>query len=587
MALVHVYNEVENRNTGIPVAGIVVEVRYQDTPAIIVPIYADEAGTAFSPPNQTVTDADGMYSFYVEPGRYSLNLYWRGVLIKTIDNFYQFPPLSGSNGAAQVGTVDGATVQVELDAFRPVIDTDGASHVPFADPVAPAYLKYVSDIISGLPVSIMRFVPREKIMGIITRANTDNLQPYFADALASGVRELVCPPGLYNVDSAIAMANANQKLAGAGWNGSEIRIRSTTAAAITLASGVAGYGVEGFKITRTGTPVTNADGVRCLGTTDNSSLADLWIEGHWTNLTIGTCDTGHIKNLRLAKALHSGAFQTSSASYGPSQWDVDDVLVDRNTVDGWRVVANTGPAGLILGQMRNIRSFANSGWGLNILGNATTGIYDLRLSDAFMGSDGLGSINLDSYGGKHRISGFFERNGRDPTGPSVATAASGIGVGINVSAANSDAIIYGSLIDGNAYDGVVHAGAVLIVAASQIFDNGQALAVGRRNGILSYSGKLVVGADVITNMGANTSQEYGVAAGHDNVVIGTNHMDGNTGAATTLGGTANAVLVGNSGTPFHRIPTSLAVGDPTGTTGTKSINVATDIKKNGTVYANP
>lgn len=449
------------------------------------------------------------------------------------------------------------------------------------------YLQLISDIRNGLPASIMRFIPASKISSITDRTNTDDLSAYFAAALASGVRELICPPGLYNIDASIAMNTAFQCLKGSGRQSTEIRIRSTTAPAITLANGKEGYGVSGFKITRSGIPQAGANGIACLGTTDDTDLIDLWLVGHWDNLVLGTCDTGHIRNVRSSRALNDGVTQTNAASYGPSQLNVDDVLLDRNTRDGWRVAVTTGPPGLILGQMRNIRSFANSGWGLNLTGNATTGIYDFRLSDAFMGSDGLGSINLDSYGGKHRMSGFFERNGRDPTGPSVATPASGLGVGINITAANADATIYGAIIDDNARDGIVHAGAVLIVNGTMIYNNGFSLVAGRRNGILSHSGELIVGVDVITNMGGSVSQEYGIAAGHDNVTVGINSMKAHAGAATSLGGTANAVLLGNSGTPVHRIPTSLNVGDATGATGTKSINVATDIKKNGTVYANP
>ncbi|WDA37871.1 hypothetical protein [Sphingobium sp. YC-XJ3] len=567
MALVHQADTILQNSTGRAYPGVRVQAYVGD---VEQQLYSDAGGTPIS---NVETDANGLYSFWIEEGDYTLSF-----------------------------SIDGTAIGSEdYDLFSRVKAVDLASSTPgkgsdlvgVPDPVAPAILKTTSDIINGLPVSIMRFVPAAKILGIIARTNTDDLQPYFAQALAatvSGValRELVCPPGLYNVDSSIAMSTANQCLKGPGKNGAEIRIRSTTASAITLANGVAGYGVSGFKITRTGTPVANADGVRCLGTTDNSTLEDLWIEGHWDGLSIGTCDTGHIRKLRLRANLNHGVIQTNSAAYGPSQWDVDDVLCDRNAVDGWRIAVTTGPAGLITGQMRNLRSFANSGWGLNLLGNSTTGIYDLRLSDAFMGSDGQGSVNLDSHGGKQRLSGFFERNGRDATGPTVSTPASGIGVGINITAANTDVNIYGSMIDDNAYDGIAHSGAILTVTGCHIYNNGFAGVAGRRNGILSYSGRLIASGNAIKNT-AGSSQLYGIAAGHDDVVLTGNDLVGNATGATTLGGTADPVQIGNAGTGIHRLPagTALNVGDATGGNPAGTINVATNITKNGTAYANP
>lgn len=527
--------------------------------------------------------------------------------------FKNFPPvdnellsvaLASEDGASFIGisAPDGSQklvsdIAVNNDAGK------GAALVGFYDSIAPAYLKTISDIANGLPVSFFRFIPKSKISGIRARTNSDDLSANFADALASGCAEINFEPGLYNVSSAIAMSVANQRMKGAGWNRCEIRIVSTTASAITLASGVGGYGLSGFKISRTGTPGANALGVEFLGTTDDSLLEDLWIEGHYTNLKIGTCDTGKIRHLRLNKALAYGVYQTNSASYGPSQWDVDDVLMDRNTVDGWRVQSTDGPAGLILGPMRNVKSFANGGRGIHLIGSSTTPIYDVRINDAFLGSDGLGSIRLDTYGGKHRISGFFERNGRDATGPTLATAATNTAPGIEMSANNVDLVVYGSTIDDNAYDGIQHDGGILTVVASHIYNNGAASTAGRRNGILSNGGRLVVGSDVICNAasvsggGVGSSQLYGVATAHDNVTIAGNDISSNATGPVTLGATTNASVVGNTpSTLVSRTPSTIDVVKfnsaytPTATGGDKgagTVNVAAGLFKNNTAYTNP
>ncbi len=247
--------------------------------------------------------------------------------------YAQDTELAAADGASRIGfTSPDATSKVVSDLAIQNSSTKGAALVGFYDNIAPAYLKTVSDIANGLPINFFRFIPQNKILDIRLRTNTDDLSVYFADALSSGCLEINYEPGLYNVSSSIAMSTANQQIKGAGWNRCELRITSTTASAITLANGVSGYGISGFKISRVGTPGANALGVEFLGTTDDSLLEDLWIEGHYTNLKISTCDTGKIRRLRINKALAYGVYQTNAASYGPSQWDVDDVLVDRNTV---------------------------------------------------------------------------------------------------------------------------------------------------------------------------------------------------------------------------------------------------------------
>lgn len=521
-----------------------------------------------------------------------------------VDNSLLSAALGSATGASYVGITspDGSAklvsdLAVKNDAAK------GAAMVGFYDGIAPAYLKTISDIASGMPVGFFRFVPQSKISGIRARSNTDALDAYFADALASGCVEINFEPGLYNITGSVAMASSNQGLKGSGWGRSEIRIASTTVSAITLANGIAGYALSGFKISRVGIPGPNALGVEFLGTTDDSLLEDLWIEGHYTNLKIGTCDTGKIRRLRLNKALAYGCYQTNAVSYGPSQWDVDDVLFDRNKVDGWRVQSTAGPAGLILGPMRNVKSFANGGRGIHLVGNSTTPIYDARINDAFLGSDALGSIRLDTYGGKHRISGFFERNGRDATGPTLGDAATNTAPGIEMSANNVDLVVYGSTIDDNAYDGIQHDGGILTVVGSHIYNNGAASTAGRRNGILSNGGRLVVGSDVICNAasvsggGVGSSQLYGVATAHDNVTIAGNDISSNATGPVSLGATTNASVVGNTpSTLVSRTPSTIDVVKfnsaytPTatgGNLGAGTVNVAAGLFKNNTAYTNP
>lgn len=97
MALYHVFDQVDNRRTGVPMEGVQVRVKYDDTDSI-APIYADQSGSDFSPVNYCATDADGMYSFYINPGEYTLEFIVGSVVIKTISDFR--PAEVGPSGPA-------------------------------------------------------------------------------------------------------------------------------------------------------------------------------------------------------------------------------------------------------------------------------------------------------------------------------------------------------------------------------------------------------------------------------------------------------------------------------------------------------
>jgi len=471
----------------------------------------------------------------------------------------------------------------------------GVTHVDALG--SPAYLKTVSDIINGLPVNMFRFVSQAKIAGIRARTDTSDLTADFATAMAAGAAEIILDPGLYNTTGAIAMSAIGKSLRGAGSNRSEIKIASTTASAITLANGVAGYNVSGLKVTRTGVPGVNAHGVQCLGTTDKSSVEGLVLEDHYTNLVLGTCDTGSVRNIESRRAYQYGVFQTCAPIYGASQWDVDSVLVEKNAVDGWRAESTAGTPGMIFGSMNNFRSFANGGRGLHVIGTVGTPVFDLRLSNAFCGDDALGSVRLHTFGGKHRLQGFFERSSRGLTGRTYSTAATNTANNIEITANNTDAMIYGSTIDEAGYNGILHQGGILMVTGNMIYNNGQGLVLAQRNGILSEGGRLIASGNEITNIGG-AAQAYAIASNHGNVRITGNGLDGNTIQPMTIAAiTTQTVVFGNTpdtqlsympGTidklKFNSMWSATATG---GDQGAGTINVAGGLIKNGVAYTHP
>ncbi|MCB4862402.1 hypothetical protein K7W03_22690, partial [Sphingobium sp. PNB] len=119
MPLFHVFDLVDNRRTGVPMAGVQVRAKFDDTDTI-APIYADQSGTAFSPPNYCVTDADGMYSFYIDSGEYTLEFLVGDVVEKTIPDFRPAevgpsgPANSTYNTTAEIESADVSNVSAIL-----------------------------------------------------------------------------------------------------------------------------------------------------------------------------------------------------------------------------------------------------------------------------------------------------------------------------------------------------------------------------------------------------------------------------------------------------------------------------------------
>jgi len=90
----------------------------------------------------------------------------------------------------------------------------------YTDPVAPAYLKTVSDIINGIEVSLFRFIDPAKHEAIFAKTNTDDLTVNIQDALTAigeaGRGSILAPAGLYHHTLVIAPTAPGIQLRGTG-----------------------------------------------------------------------------------------------------------------------------------------------------------------------------------------------------------------------------------------------------------------------------------------------------------------------------------------------------------------------------------
>lgn len=155
MPLFHVFDLVDNRRTGVPMAGVQVRAKFDDTDTI-APIYADQSGTAFDPANYCVTDADGMFSFYIDSGEYTLEFLVGDVVLKTIPDFRPAeigpsgPANSTYNTTAEIESADVSNVSAILAEVGKAGTFTTRDYVDFtaqvaADPGKINYIRSVSD----------------------------------------------------------------------------------------------------------------------------------------------------------------------------------------------------------------------------------------------------------------------------------------------------------------------------------------------------------------------------------------------------------------------------------------------------------
>ena len=107
----------------------------------------------------------------------------------------------GSRAQVQSPEVLKRSLADEADAAK------GSGQVGHYTPLAPAYLKNVSDILNGLPVSAFIFIDKTKHAAIRAETNLDDLTASFDDMAGAGAREIKFPNGLYHFSDVEIVTN--------------------------------------------------------------------------------------------------------------------------------------------------------------------------------------------------------------------------------------------------------------------------------------------------------------------------------------------------------------------------------------------
>jgi hypothetical protein len=308
---------------------------------------------------------------------------------------------------------------------------------------------------------------------------------------------------------------------------------------LQIKAGTNFFKAANFTLSRYGSRVSsNADGITFAGATEGAHLEDLLLFGHWRGLSLSSTSASYIENVEIHDSVASAIEQSNTATQSSSQWNMQHVIVQKSGKWGYDVKSFPGAKGLILGQLTDLETFANTAGGISLTGQSAAPIFDFRCVACFLGSDGEGG-ELKVTWGNHidLIGSFVERAGRDPTGPGLSRLASNAASNIVLDPNTVNVQIASSNINGAASFGILSFAKNVALQSDHIVDNGVAGLAGKRSGILNGSGGSMTIQSVWSGNQSGNGQDYGVT------------NNGEIPYACGLTGTANAIAGFSGATP--------------------------------------
>lgn len=380
-----------------------------------------------------------------------------------------------------------------------------------------------------------------KDFGAVCDGTTDDTVAVQA-ALNTGLR-VVLPPGTTKITGVLTISVSGTAFIGAGMASSTLTSSSTTASMISITAGITHVTIADMFLTRSVTAVSGS-GIVFAGNTQVSVLRNLWVEKQFDGFGLSTTDYSRMEDCVANANRGDGVRIINTASSGTCQWILDNILSEQNTLRGFLVASIAGPSQMTLGEMTRLYSYANSSFGFYAAGLVGVPIQGIRMSNSFFGQDGNHEVEMDTYGGLHVFNKVFtELAGTILTGPTLATAASGVGDGFNLTANNTSIELFGCLSDGNSVKGVNSACPILGITGGQFTRNGAAGAT---------SGISIAAASTIRIIGARSNgspQNFGIAlaAAAINGVIEGNDVSGTGGSISDSSTGTTLRIINNTG----------------------------------------
>lgn len=307
----------------------------------------------------------------------------------------------------------------------------------------------------------------------------------------------------------------------------------------------AGSGANGLVITSTVT------------FTLHTVFEGLYINNHDVGLLLGPSSIGHVDRVFVETCAGHGVHLTNNATQFALQWHLNRVMSQLNGGDGFRAASVAVAGGSNpMGTWTDLKTYANSGYGMAFLGLAATPINGIRIRSCFVGEDAKSEIYLDTYGGQHSIQApVIEIPGSGNTGPAHATPppSPAVAHGIEITTNNNDITIGDPDILNAALDGINTAAANTAITGGKVMGSGTNVVAGYRNGIRfrAPTAPTAPGGGVVTgvltgNSTGGANQQIGVMIDIDDVVVVGNRLPGNTVAPVSNSvPLVNSQIVGN------------------------------------------
>ncbi|TPJ70457.1 hypothetical protein [Mesorhizobium sp. B2-6-7] len=370
--------------------------------------------------------------------------------------------------------------------------------------------------------------------------------------------------GDFKISTKAVIANSQRRVIGAGKAITRLISSHASNHVIEIAAGLSDVIVEDLTTTRIVAPSVGAAGIGALGQLSTSCIRRVSSFASYYGMLLLSTGYSQLQDIFLSNNTGDGLRIQNTAASGPCQWYIDGLLSQANDGIGIRVQSVAGPAGLLLGDWRGVRTFANSSFGIALQGLVGTPVYGMRLHESFLGTDGNTELYLDTYGYGHKIHDvFMEIAGTGLTGSALTTPASGVGWGILGTAHNDDIRATDCTISGCSSGGF-YSEATLTRVATTLFKS-----MGTGVNIADGGKYRENGCDFVS---VTTPRTF-VANPYNAHIVGSG-----SSLASTTGANPNAT----------RIPAGVTIGVATaGDPLAGGMNVAAGLWKNNTAYANP